>query len=357
MPVPRKVSIASIGRIHNRLSFDVEAGIQHHLPACGFTHGHQQRMKIRIVLHAHGLQSSRSVHVCNRGKLRPRLRQNLDHADHVRMLLSGNQIKPLVRFFHRARGSKRTEGLALLHHSVDSVAHLRVSRIGQNAAIAQRSRTVFHASAEPCDYPSIRNQLCCGRARGCERIEALPFDLAVETFQRGLNIARGVARPKERSRQPVVGNLLRKRTAIERCSQRHAVVAGHGLHIHFIEQPRAHQLSVRRAVQCNASCQRNPPQSRLLSKFPADVKDCFIQALLQRGSHIFMIVGNWVGRSSARNQVFIEICARGRIVLPFLARLVQLQHTGCESSRRREAPRPSERTSGSARACRKEPAP
>ena len=38
------------GRVHDRLPFHVEAGVQHHLAACGFAHGLQQRVKIRIVV-------------------------------------------------------------------------------------------------------------------------------------------------------------------------------------------------------------------------------------------------------------------------------------------------------------------
>ena len=75
---------------------------------------------------------------------------------------------------------------------------------------------------------------------------------------------------------------------MERGSQSHAVVTGHGLHIDFIEQPRTHQLAIGRAVQRNPSGQSNSPQSRLLCEVAADVEDRFVQALLKSGSHILM---------------------------------------------------------------------
>ena len=113
--------------------------------------------------------------------------------------------------------------------------------------------------------------------------------LPSKALKSGLNIAGGVVGSKERGGQPVVGNLLGKRGAIERGSQGHAVVAGHGLHINFIEQPRAHQLAVGGAVQGHASGQGDPPQPRLLRKVPADVKNHFVQALLQSGCRVLMV--------------------------------------------------------------------
>ena len=92
----------------------------------------------------------------------------------------------------------------------------------------------------------------------------------------------------------------------------HAVVAGHGLHIDLVEEARTNQFAVGRAIQRDASGQSDAPQPGLLAKVPADVQDHALQALLKRGGHILMNGVDWIGRVPARNQVFVEIRARGR---------------------------------------------
>src|SRR5664279_2841464 len=65
------------GRVYDRLPFDIKAGIEHDLTAGGFTHGYQKGVKIRIVVHRHGLEPSGTVDMSDGRKGCPELRTNI----------------------------------------------------------------------------------------------------------------------------------------------------------------------------------------------------------------------------------------------------------------------------------------
>ena len=151
-------------RVDDGLPFHIEAGVQHHLAARGFAHGQEQRVKVGIVLGADGLQARGAVDVRDRGQLIAQLGTDVDDADHVGEFSAGLDLEPAVRLFHRAGRRKGPEGLALLYHGIDAVAHLGMPGIGQDAAIAERARTVLHAAARPRDDAAVGDELGCGGA-------------------------------------------------------------------------------------------------------------------------------------------------------------------------------------------------
>ena len=136
----------------------------------------------------------------DRRQLSAHLGADVDDADHVGQFGARRHLKPAMRLFHRAGGREGPEGLALLDHGVDAVAHLGTPGIGQDAAIAERARAVLHAAAEPGDDAPIRNQPCRAGAGLFERVEALPLDLAVEAAKRGLDFALAVLRAQRAER-------------------------------------------------------------------------------------------------------------------------------------------------------------
>ena len=55
-------------RVDDRLSLDVEARVQNHLATGQFPHLLEKCMKVAVVLFRDGLDTSRTVDVCDRGK-------------------------------------------------------------------------------------------------------------------------------------------------------------------------------------------------------------------------------------------------------------------------------------------------
>ena len=173
------------------------------------------------------------------GQLIAHLGTDVDDADHVGKFRARRNLEPAVRFFHRTRRRKGPEGLALLYHGIDAVAHLGVPGIGQDAAIAERARSVLHASARPRDHAPVGDKFGCRGAGFVRRRVALPLNFAVEALQRGLDLDVAILRSEERNGKTLVGNLLCQCRAIERRAQRHAIVAGHGLNVDLVEKMRA----------------------------------------------------------------------------------------------------------------------
>ena len=151
-------------------------------------------------------------------------------------------------------------------------------------------------------------------------------------MQRSHDIAGIVMRAEERGGQAAVGKLLRQRSAIKSCAQSNAVVAGHGLHIHIVEEAGAEEFAVGRAVERDSAGESNTPQSGLSSKVFADMHHHPLQALLQRGGHVFMRgVDRLIGRAT-RNQIFVEVGARGGVSFALFAGLIQLEHGNADGA-------------------------
>src|SRR6185436_3185232 len=130
---------------------------------------------------------------------------------------------------------KRTEALAELDPRVDDVAHVGAPRIGDDAAVAERTRAPLHPSLEPADDPAV------GNLRGgpvVERRFVVPRAphagalgnrgaLAVERRHNRAIVERRTpvaVLHHERARPPF--NLVPR---VERGAERGAVVAGGGL--------------------------------------------------------------------------------------------------------------------------------
>ena len=65
---------------------------------------------------------------------------------------------------------------------------------------------------------------------------------------------------------------------------------------------------------------------RRFPEVPADVQHHFVEAFLQRGRDVAMIVGNFRIRRALRNQMLFEIAPRGAVIFAIVARFVQSQN-------------------------------
>ena len=142
----------------------------------------------------------------NCGQLGADLWTDIDDADHVRKFSARRHIEPQVCLLHRTGGGKRTKRLALFNHRIDAIPHFRSSRIGQDASIAERPRTIFHPAPIPCDHSTVRDQFGGGSACGLERTEMPPLNLAVEAAKCRFDFGIVVFGTKERGGKPVVRN-------------------------------------------------------------------------------------------------------------------------------------------------------
>ena len=80
---------------------------------------------------------------------------DVDHVEHVaRGVVTGRvrQVEELLRPLHQHRRSERPERLAKLDLGVDDVLHARVSRVGQDAPVAEGARSQLEPSLEPADH-------------------------------------------------------------------------------------------------------------------------------------------------------------------------------------------------------------
>src|SRR4051794_12836002 len=92
--------------IDDRLSFDIEAGIEQHFTACDLSDLLQQSVKIRIVFFTDRLHASASIDVSD-GWKRPAMRgPHIDGRDHVRQVHFGIHLKPYMSLFERNGGSE-----------------------------------------------------------------------------------------------------------------------------------------------------------------------------------------------------------------------------------------------------------
>ena len=83
-------------------------------------------------------------------------------------------VEPAVDLLHGDSRCKGPKGFPLFDHGVDSVAHLGMTGIGQDAPIAERARAELHVTAIPCDHAPARSGRRLlrkwPRARNSERI-------------------------------------------------------------------------------------------------------------------------------------------------------------------------------------------
>ncbi len=282
-------------------------------------------MKLRVVFAGHGLHAGRSIDVSDGRQLGPVLFADVDRSDHVRKLGHGRHVEPLADLLQRHGGREGAKCLPHLDHGVDAIAHLRATRIGENAAMAERTRPEFHASAVPGDDPAFRNQAGGLGASLGQRVVAAHLNAIAEFFDCRLDLLRRMHGAEIRGRKSGVVNLAGQGCTVKRGSQRGAVIARRGLHVDFVEKAGTHEPAIGSAIERDTARQRHPPQPAGLPKMPADVEHDFIQAFLQRSRHVAVIVGNVVIGPPLLYQVFFQILSGCGVVFAFVSGAVQAE--------------------------------
>src|ERR1700683_2611462 len=104
-----------------------------------------------------------------------------------------------------------------------------------------------------------------------------------------------------------------------------AVIAGRWRHVHFVEQPRAHQLSVRAAIQSHSACHRDFAEPCTGAKMAADMENRAIQRRLKRCRNIAMDLSDLVARLAPRDEGARQPVARLQIIFALKPGAIQTQ--------------------------------
>ncbi len=175
---------------------------------------------------------------------------------------------------------ERPERLALLDHRVDPVAHLGAAGIGEDAAIAEGARPELHPAPMP------RDDLPVGDHRAPRRRTSRPSSRTARprsgprTSANADSSDRVVVGAEERDRHAAIADLAPSAAKAQRRAERRPVVAGRGLHVDLVEEPRrrgacpfavqfsatpppspagASRCAPRTAGRCAGSCGRGTP--------------------------------------------------------------------------------------------------
>src|ERR1700693_2495480 len=89
----------------------------------------------------------------------------------------------------RYRGCERPERLTHLDQRVDPITHLGASRVGEDAAMAERAGTELHPPAVPGYDVAIGDQLCGSFGASPGRAVLRDRDPIREGAKRGLHLA------------------------------------------------------------------------------------------------------------------------------------------------------------------------
>src|SRR5437016_3235243 len=100
---------------------------------------------------------------------------NMRHIQHVSIgvLIPRSDLEYFGRGFLRDHRRKWPEPFAFFYQTVDALAHIRRSRIGQNAATPQRPRAKLHSVLKPSHDFALRQFL---REITAESVKRIAFD-------------------------------------------------------------------------------------------------------------------------------------------------------------------------------------
>src|ERR1700722_3570700 len=193
--------------VYDRLPFYVEARIQHNLAAANLPYRFQQGVERRVVMRRNGLHARRAIDMGDCGQRRAILFADVHRGDHIRQRRHRRNVEPSVDFFDRDSGRERPKAFPLFDHRVDPIAHFRIRRIGQDTAVAKRTRSVLHSSPIPGDDLSLVDHLCSPVTGLFDGSQPGNLDCAGECLERGVDFARTIARTEERYRESLVDDL------------------------------------------------------------------------------------------------------------------------------------------------------
>src|SRR5262245_48109367 len=247
-----------------------------------------------------------------------------DH-DHVRQLGTGFDIEPVMSLLRRHSRSKGTERLTFLNHGVDSITHFRMTRIGKNAAVSKSARPKLHPPAVPCDNASAGNPIGSFGTRHFRAGKMFHVDVTRVFVERSSDFVVCRSRTKEWHRHTTIAHAVVRHGPLQSRTECSAVIAGSWLNIDLVEEPRAHQFSVRCAIERNPAGQREPSNAGLPLKMAADVKHRHFEPFLKRSGKITMAGCDFFTTLPSRSKLLFEETPRRRVVVALFPSAVQPQ--------------------------------
>ncbi len=109
----------------------------------------------------------------------------------------------------------------------------------------------------------------------------------------------------------------------ERGAERGAVIAGGGLDIDVVEEAGLQEAAVGGAVEGDAAGHGELAEAGLAAEVTADVEHDFVEAFLESGGDVTMIVGGVAVRDAGGDQVLFEVAAGGAVGFAVEALIVE----------------------------------
>ena len=198
---------------------------------------------------AHGLQ------LLGRERAAMLLQHRSNH-EHVRRILMGSHLEPLVDVLAQHAGSKGPEALPELDLEVHDRLHLRRPRVTDDTTRAQSPRAVLHPAVEPADHLLLGH----GPSDVLEQLRLVAKIMVTSSglVEKLLDLARGILRPQEAALLCIlaVGRpwLVQQLVPDEQGSPQSAAgIAGGGLNPDVLERPFTQQPAVGDAVERHAT--------------------------------------------------------------------------------------------------------
>ena len=215
------------------------------------------------------------------------------HEDHIRQALDAvGQLEVITHLFFEHGRRERAIALALLDHRVDARPVVGRTRVGEDAAIAQRARPEFRAALHPSDHRAAGEERRGHRAR---IVDALGLD---ERRPAGEGRANCLAVTKVAADEEVREDRWRDvrpigTMRVERGADRGTGVVRGGMHEHPLEQTGPEDFSVHRRVVRHAARQAEVRLSGRSGEVPQHVEHDRLERLLQGGREVLVDLGEW----------------------------------------------------------------
>src|SRR5262249_19074628 len=208
----------------------------------------------------------------------------------------------------------------------------RMTWIGKDAAVSERTRTKFHSPAVPRDDPSARNPI--GSLGRCHlRVRKVFYiDVMCVFSERSGNLIVRRSWTEEGHRQTSIAYAVVGNGPLQSRAKGSAIVAGSRLNIDLVKEASAHQFSIGCAIERNPAGQCQPSHAGLPLKMAADVKHRHFKPFLKRSGKITVVVGDFFTTLPPRSELLFEETPSRRVVVALLSRAVQSQCRNTDGS-------------------------
>ena len=184
----------------------------------------------------------------------------------------------------------------------------------------------------PGEHAAIRDQPGRRNAGIRQAGKSPDFDTVREFLERRLDLRFRTGGSVERDRHEHVLHPVHFRGPIERGAQSRPIVTGGRLHVDLVEDSQAHQLAVGCTIERRSTRQGKTPQARLLREITAYMNDSPLEAFLDRGRDVAVLLGDLGFRHASFDQRFIEVFAGRKVILPLFPRVIDAENRDADRS-------------------------